>query len=95
MKRFLLLTLSCLVLTAMAGFLPKGARAAGHATNLLLGVAAVSEDNAWAVGEFRDSSDTEQVLFEHWNGSTWEVLPSATAVIGSLQGVAATSEDNA
>jgi hypothetical protein len=74
MKRFLLLTLSCLVLTAMAGFLPKGARAAGHATNLLLGVAAVSEDTVWATGQFITSTGGTQALIEHWNGHTWNTV---------------------
>src|SRR5581483_8436842 len=39
----------------------------------LVGVAAVSASNIWAVG-----SGTGQTLIEHWNGSTWQRVASPT-----------------
>ncbi len=64
--------------------------------NALLGVAATSATNAWAVGVFF-TGDLGQTLIEHWNGTTWEVQPSPN--VGSrrnvLNGVAATSATNA
>jgi hypothetical protein len=53
----------------------------------LVGVAAVSGHNIWAVG-----SDTGQTLILHWNGSTWRRVASPTPNgLGDLQGVAAPS----
>jgi len=45
----------------------------------LSGVAALSKDNAWAVGNSFDSSNPNGVsttLIEHWNGKTWSVVSS-------------------
>jgi len=64
----------------------------GPQSNFLQGVSAVSENDVWAVGDFVDSSNTEQTLIEHWNGSVWTVVPSSTPVHGVLNGVAAVSK---
>jgi outer membrane protein assembly factor BamB len=43
-------------------------------TTVLQSIEAVSQDDVWAVGfYFSDSDDT---FIEHWNGSTWEAVPS-------------------
>jgi hypothetical protein len=60
--------------------------------NELNAVAAVSADNVWAVGDYRDSNFAELPLIEHWDGSSWSVVPILNP--GSqtrLLGVAATS----
>src|SRR5215469_1777094 len=44
--------------------------------NELLGVYAAATDDVWAVGYHDDVGGTDgDVLVEHWNGSTWAVLP--------------------
>ena len=44
-------------------------------TTSSLGVAAVAGNDVWAVG-YHYGSGPSQTLVEHWNGSTWSVLPS-------------------
>ena len=46
--------------------------------NILNGVAAVSSNNAWAVGYSTNSSSQYQYpsLIEHWNGQKWGIIPS-------------------
>jgi hypothetical protein len=48
------------------------------ATSLLYDVAAVSPTDIWAVGTYLDSpaQDALQTLVEHWNGTSWTVVPS-------------------
>ena len=48
----------------------------GATSNELLGVAVLSACNAWAVGDDITSNGGRQTLTEHWNGSSWTVLPS-------------------
>jgi hypothetical protein len=48
---------------------------AGADITELLGVAAVSGRNAWAVGESSTAS-TQHTLTEHWNGKSWRIVPS-------------------
>ena len=64
----------------------------------LSSVSAVSGHNAWAVGCtafcFLSSSSPSTVIL-HWNGTAWKQVPSpATAKVGALNGVAATSASN-
>src|SRR5450759_5410336 len=40
----------------------------GTGANHLYGVAAVSSDDVWAVGGYRDSSNVDHTLTIHWNG---------------------------
>lgn len=49
-------------------------------SNVLHGVAAVSADDVWAVGNANVSSPySASTLIEHWNGSTWSIVPSPNA----------------
>lgn len=45
----------------------------GSGENNLLGVTAVSAKNIWAVGYY---IGTPKTLIEHWNGTSWIVVPS-------------------
>jgi hypothetical protein len=45
------------------------------ADSLLVGVAAISTDDVWAVGGTRSGS-TSAPLIEHWDGTSWTVVPS-------------------
>ncbi len=48
----------------------------GSAGNGLFGIAAVSASNIWAVGRFVNTNGPTQTLIEHWDGSSWTVVPS-------------------
>jgi hypothetical protein len=65
---------------------------------MLLGVAAASSDDAWAVGKEQLTSVAQPALIEHWNGQAWAQVPSPQpngAQSSSLYGVAAVSGDDA
>ena len=59
--------------------------------SVLRGVACASASNCWAVGN--DRTDTNvHTLTEHWNGSSWAIVPSPNASsINLLMGVVCTS----
>ncbi len=68
----------------------------------LVGVAATSSRNAWAVGTYEDPNYNLETLIEHWNGKVWKVQKSPTTKLDgitnpslSISGVAATSPRNA
>jgi len=68
----------------------------GSGSNSLHGVAVISANDVWAVGAFNDSGGPQQTLTEHWNGSTWSVVPSPNqGTTGSeLHAVAAISSND-
>jgi hypothetical protein len=45
-------------------------------TQGLSDVSAVSSADVWAVGWFYDEFGAERALIEHWDGSTWSIVPS-------------------
>src|SRR5205823_9931229 len=47
----------------------------GTDANLLTSIAFVSSNDIWAVGRFGNWPN-EQALTEHWNGSSWSVVPN-------------------
>ena len=47
-----------------------------HARIELAGVAALSSDDVWAVGNRLDHGANEFTVTEHWNGSRWARIPS-------------------
>ena len=48
-------------------------------------------NDAWAVGEYLDGSGPNRTLAEHWNGTSWSVVPSPN---GYLYGVAAVTAND-
>jgi hypothetical protein len=66
--------------------------------NHLYGVAAVSARDVWAVGYYdTDTSAPAQTLIEHWDGRSWNVVPSPNVGSGNnsdniLKGVSAISD---
>jgi hypothetical protein len=44
--------------------------------NKLNGVAVVVANDIWAVGSYSGSTSHSQTLIEHWDGSTWSIVPS-------------------
>jgi hypothetical protein len=66
----------------------------GPNINSLLGVSMLSSGEAWAVGYFVNASFHEETLVEHFDGSTWTVVPAPSpgARQNILYGVAAISD---
>ncbi len=65
--------------------------------NELFGVAAVSSDDVWAVGLYTVSSPYQQLtLIEHWNGTSWRVVPSPSpsGAFSQLNAVTAVSSND-
>jgi hypothetical protein len=44
--------------------------------SFLQGIDAVASNDVWAVGYYPNQSGIRQTLIEHWNGSSWSVVPS-------------------
>ncbi len=68
----------------------------GALGNGLNGVAAVSANDVWAVGYYTNSStNMNEPLVEHWDGTAWSVVASASVGTGDyLLGVAAVSDND-
>ena len=62
--------------------------------NALYGVAVLSKNNAWTVGNV--NSSPPQTLIKHWDGTTWSIIPSPSpgSVNNYLYSVAALSANN-
>src|SRR5215510_5312944 len=63
---------------------------AGRQANSLSSVAAVADNDVWAVGwAFNQSLFAYRTLTEHWNGTRWSVVrsPNATSGYNLLNGV--------
>jgi hypothetical protein len=66
----------------------------GSYSNALYGVAAISSNDAWAVGEQYSSGLSSYVpMIEHWNGAAWSVVQASQYGI-SLRAVTAISSDD-
>ena len=72
---------------------------AGAAGSQLSGITARSPSDIWAVGSVASVVGTSvqtRTLIEHWNGSSWSVVPSRNATTSNLlTGVAAVAANNA
>ena len=64
--------------------------------NELFAVAANSPNDVWAVGSFTHSGQFAQTLIEHWDGTSWSVIPSANVpgAFNELYGVVALGPNN-
>jgi hypothetical protein len=51
----------------------------GALQNILFGVAAITDSDAWAVGAEQDANGLWHTLTEHWNGSAWSVVSAVDA----------------
>src|SRR5690242_11141366 len=48
----------------------------GQKYNTLVGVAALSTNNIWAVGASYQQGSPVQAIIEHWNGTSWRLVSS-------------------
>ena len=62
----------------------------------LSSVAAIATNDVWAVGLSVNSSNVEQTLIEHWDGTAWSVVPSPNVASSNdaLFGVSAFKANN-
>jgi hypothetical protein len=66
----------------------------GSYSNALYGVASISPNDTWAVGEQYSSSLSSYIaIIEHWNGSAWSVVPGSPYSL-NLRGITAISADD-
>ena len=63
----------------------------GARQNIFYGVTAVSDSDVWAVGTQKDANDVFHTLTEHWNGSSWTVVPAVEAGASGSQFYAVTA----
>ena len=63
----------------------------------LHGVSAIASNDAWAVGNYQDSTSFFYfTLIEHWNGTAWSIVPSPNGASPSeLGGVSAIASNDA
>jgi hypothetical protein len=67
----------------------------GSNGDLFYGVTTEGPNDAWAVGQQLGSAGPDQVLVEHWDGSSWSVVstPAVSGGTAMLNGVAASGSD--
>ena len=67
-----------------------------NTSNGLIGVAAISANNIWAVGGSGTQTSIGLTLIEHWNGTQWQIVssPSPSPMYNILYSVAAISANN-
>jgi hypothetical protein len=66
----------------------------GNHFSTLQAVTAISPRNVWAVGSqagIRNQVPVTVPLIEHWNGTTWSIVPVPKVAVGVLESVSATS----
>jgi hypothetical protein len=63
--------------------------------NSLEGIAALTKNDMWAVGYFRTATGID-ALIEHWNGSTWTIVPGGDtkSTVSQLYAVTTISRKN-
>ncbi len=53
---------------------------AGNEYNTLDGLAALSPNDVWAVGQYHNQFGNDHTLAEHWDGNSWSVVASPSGV---------------
>jgi hypothetical protein len=56
----------------------------GDAVGVLFwGTTAVTADDVWAVGRYDAANGRERTLVEHWDGTSWSIVPSPSPNVGT------------
>src|SRR5439155_1418407 len=55
----------------------------GSSDNYLFDVTCTSGSNCWAVGWYETGNSSVQTLIEHWNGTSWSIVPSPVGSMNS------------
>jgi hypothetical protein len=68
----------------------------GPAPNFLVATAAINASDIWAVGNSTNTGGFDQTLAEHWDGTTWSIVPTPNpgSTDNDLNGVAAISSND-
>jgi hypothetical protein len=68
----------------------------GSNGSVLGAVKALSAKDVWAVGEYLNSSNVDQTLTEHWNGTSWSIVtsPNMGTSTNLLNGVTAVASND-
>src|SRR5947209_10737247 len=92
----LTLLLAPAVAQAQAAWSVVASPSPGPSVNDLNGVASISSNDVWAVGDFINASGASQTLIEHWNGTQWSIVasPNPSAFHNVLRGVTAISTND-
>ena len=58
-----------------------------YQSNQLWGITAISANDIWAFGSYfaASGSGEQSTLVEHWNGTSWSIVPGPNPVSGSYQ----------
>jgi hypothetical protein len=64
---------------------PSPSVTAGNAQDTLSSVSAIGSSDVWAVGAALQNFSVNQTLAEHWDGTAWQIVPSANPGPGSNQ----------
>jgi hypothetical protein len=58
-----------------------------YQSNQLYGITAISANDIWAYGSYfaSDGSEQQSTLVEHWNGTSWTIVPSPSPVNGTFR----------
>jgi hypothetical protein len=76
---------------------PDPATGIGGDSDTLTAISGTGPSDLWAAGfDNNEANDTIQLLFEHWNGTTWTAVTSPTPLMSSqfASGITALSPDN-
>ncbi len=65
----------------------------GQTYATLNAVAAISTNDIWAVGTATINGSSIESIIEHWNGTTWKLVPNPPATF-TLNGISAVSSDD-
>ncbi len=68
----------------------------GTGNNILVSTSAVAANDVWAVGNSTIAGPFDQTLAEHWDGTTWSIVPTPNpgSTDNDLNGVAAISSND-
>jgi hypothetical protein len=68
----------------------------GSGANFLVATAAISANDVWAIGNSTIAGPFDQTLAEHWDGTTWSIVPTPNpgSTDNDLNGVAAISSND-
>src|SRR5438270_245250 len=64
----------------------------GSPSEELLGVAAITRNNIWTVGDYYNASNIQQSLIEHWDGKSWSIVssPNGASILTAISAISAT-----
>lgn len=88
------LPFAILAVALVAAVTAGGAPVDNSGTTALYAVNAIASDNVWAAG-YRFEGDLSFPMVEHWDGTSWTIIPNPSGVIQSqMHGIAVVAPDD-